>query len=594
MALTLCWCFFAVIHKKIKNKINKTKQLSKYYAYIFQIKIKTKQSINTKRGTFQKCSSLIKRCFILHLVWVWPAPLVLIFFFTLLLYGCKNKCTFTVQNKTVIGCGVFYVWLFVDNNLLFNHNFLVTAYIIASPFWIAMIRFYFVWYDSRLNQDQIKFHWKQQLFLGNDIMRLLQTNDDLQVLSSPVSETSISVASANGSDNDITSKECKAIIPEKSETDLELKHPLPYTIKYRHVIGDARWIIAFWLLFCVGTCFLGMTQLWEGKEGLFYFLVLSTTLAYGIPVVLLSLLLLKMLELHDSLDIMRLDAIYLCVVYVYRVFVSPYALHGIKLAVIIHTHTHTHTHTHKISYSGNEKNFICCITSTGVSFDSNAFLFKRGLRFGSTLVVVYLNWDDEIISLENILAQPKTFDMFASHLASELSLENLFFLTELMQLKYFLRWQQLQIFSIFYVYLFMPEEEINEKSLGWILQLPQKVIEDNLDSHLIKKGTICKQKVYKVAFLMFHYLYQRYVQTNSLSQINIASEVRQPILDAFAEKQIFVSNNSDLTDAKHTICRFIQVMDIAAINIYRLLENDSLVRFLKSERYQQYISLKGS
>ncbi|ETO29255.1 hypothetical protein RFI_07868 [Reticulomyxa filosa] len=168
------------------------------------------------------------------------------------------------------------------------------------------------------------------------------------------------------------------------------------------------------------------------------------------------------------------------------------------------------------------------------------------------------------VSLEDILSEKNGFELFASHLVKELSLENILFLVEYMQLKYFITVHQLhkQFKDIGYEVPIFPS--LIQKSLH------PRLLQTNLNAHTAR--LICLD--------MFHYLHSHYIMPGSVALLNISFEATANI----SHQMLLLKQDTTI----HTLQPLIAAFDAAARDIVRLLRGDSFYRFQISPECLHY------
>lgn len=114
------------------------------------------------------------------------------------------------------------------------------------------------------------------------------------------------------------------------------------------------------------------------------------------------------------------------------------------------------------------------------------------------------------LTLEQILATKDGFDVLANHLVNEFSIENLFFVFELVQIKKEL----------------IDHGLIGEEAVGAMIQIDLQRIANfrRKDSHIYNKAEMKKN---------LRYVVQQYIEENGEFCINISSELRRTTLTAW-------------------------------------------------------------
>ncbi|ETO22543.1 hypothetical protein RFI_14658 [Reticulomyxa filosa] len=168
------------------------------------------------------------------------------------------------------------------------------------------------------------------------------------------------------------------------------------------------------------------------------------------------------------------------------------------------------------------------------------------------------------ISLEKILSDKYGFELFAAHLVKELSLENILFLTEYMQLKHFIVVHQLQKYVT---------------DIGCLLPICPNLIQKNFHPRLLQT-TLSAPTIWFICLNMFHYLYGHYVMSGSVALLNLSFETSSNITRQMTELR--------RTSSVKSLQPLITAFDIAASDIIRLLRGDSFYRFQLSRECIRY------
>ncbi|ETO32904.1 hypothetical protein RFI_04211, partial [Reticulomyxa filosa] len=172
------------------------------------------------------------------------------------------------------------------------------------------------------------------------------------------------------------------------------------------------------------------------------------------------------------------------------------------------------------------------------------------------------------ISLESVLADKNGFELFASHLVKELSLENVLFLVEYMQLKYFLSVHQL---------------DKHVRDLGYNVPIYPSLIQKTFHSQLLCTD-MSADIAWNVCLDMFHYLSSHYILPNAVALLNLSYESSS----AIAQQMLLLTSNRAHAHAHNTLPSLLAVFDYAARDIVRLLRGDSFYRFQLSRECVRY------
>ncbi|ETO27532.1 hypothetical protein RFI_09600 [Reticulomyxa filosa] len=190
------------------------------------------------------------------------------------------------------------------------------------------------------------------------------------------------------------------------------------------------------------------------------------------------------------------------------------------------------------------------------------------------------------LTLKEVLKMKHGFSGLAAHLVKELSLENLLFLVEYMQLKKFV----------------LHNELLEEECVKWRIEIAPEIIDESMNEDLLKsKCYMSTEDSYHVVLSMFHYLYQHYIDRSSVASVNVSYQCVTHIKYTMGKVFLFTDHTS--TDGKEEkdfqndvfssgvmdmdiIEQLIDSFDTAALQVFRLLYSDSFTRFSKTKEYE--------
>ncbi|ETN98760.1 hypothetical protein RFI_38727, partial [Reticulomyxa filosa] len=172
------------------------------------------------------------------------------------------------------------------------------------------------------------------------------------------------------------------------------------------------------------------------------------------------------------------------------------------------------------------------------------------------------------ITLEKILSEKDGFELFASHLVKELSLENVLFLVEYMQLKYFLSIHQLHL---------------RIQDLGYHVPIYGSLIQKTFHPQLLRTD-MSANTAWNICLDMFEYLSTHYVLPNAIALLNLSHESSSVI----AMQMHQLATNRDQVSVEDTLPSLLFVFDAATKDVIRLLRGDSFYRFQLSRECIRY------
>ncbi|ETO13153.1 hypothetical protein RFI_24222 [Reticulomyxa filosa] len=168
------------------------------------------------------------------------------------------------------------------------------------------------------------------------------------------------------------------------------------------------------------------------------------------------------------------------------------------------------------------------------------------------------------ITLEEILSQKLGFELFVSHLVRELSLENVLFLVEYMQLKHFIVAHQLHTYI---------------QDIGYRVPIYSNLLQKSLHPDLLQANMPVSTALL-ICFDMFRYLYSHYIANGAVALLNLAFESSSSI----SRQMLELKQNPSSEILQSLLC----VFDGAARDIVRLLRGDSFYRFQLSKECIKY------
>ncbi|ETO17031.1 hypothetical protein RFI_20307 [Reticulomyxa filosa] len=185
------------------------------------------------------------------------------------------------------------------------------------------------------------------------------------------------------------------------------------------------------------------------------------------------------------------------------------------------------------------------------------------------------------LTLKDVLKLKHGFSELAAHLVKELSLENLLFLVEYMQLKKFV----------------LHHELLEEECVKWRIEIASEIMDESMNKDLLNsKYYMSTEDSYHVVLSMFHYLYQHYIDRSSVASVNISYQCVNRIkytmgkIFLFGDKSATDDNFSDVLSSgvmdMDCIEQLIDAFDSAALQVFRLLYSDSFTRFSKTKEYE--------
>ncbi|ETO11945.1 hypothetical protein RFI_25431, partial [Reticulomyxa filosa] len=167
------------------------------------------------------------------------------------------------------------------------------------------------------------------------------------------------------------------------------------------------------------------------------------------------------------------------------------------------------------------------------------------------------------LTLEEVISKRNGFELFASHLVKELSLENILFLMEYMQLKHFVT-----IHLQSYV-----------TDMGYQVPICPTLVKKYLSPHLVQ-ASLPTSTSWAICLDMFRYLYTQYIVSTSMALLNLSYNSSNTITRQMTE----LKHNSTI----HALQPLIIAFDIAAKDVMGLLKIDPFCRFQLSPECIRY------
>ncbi|ETO17274.1 hypothetical protein RFI_20056, partial [Reticulomyxa filosa] len=166
------------------------------------------------------------------------------------------------------------------------------------------------------------------------------------------------------------------------------------------------------------------------------------------------------------------------------------------------------------------------------------------------------------LTLERVVMDKSGFELFAAHLVKELSLENILYLVEYMQLKHFISIHQSHLLQYGDV-----------QAIGYRVDICPSILIANLDPRLLQMN-IPASLLWQITLDMFDYLYSRYILDSSMVRLNISFDSSVSIRQAMSQLRQYSSLD--------VLPSLITAFDAATTDVLRLLRGDSFLRFQKS------------
>eukprot|EP01083_Nonionella_stella_P020393 56537_1 len=172
------------------------------------------------------------------------------------------------------------------------------------------------------------------------------------------------------------------------------------------------------------------------------------------------------------------------------------------------------------------------------------------------------------LSLEDVLSSRDGFDVFANHLVREFSIENLFFVFEMVQLKKEL----------------MKHRLITEQDIGAMIAM---------DFHRVNRLKRKDSCIYSVDDMKtnIEYIVRNYIEMNGAYSINVSFEMREKFQNNYQQLQKHDSDkNTEMDDNdREVVKKYIAIFDECMDEIIDLMRGDSLVRFYQTEEYKRLV-----
>ncbi|ETO19869.1 hypothetical protein RFI_17358, partial [Reticulomyxa filosa] len=166
------------------------------------------------------------------------------------------------------------------------------------------------------------------------------------------------------------------------------------------------------------------------------------------------------------------------------------------------------------------------------------------------------------LTLERVLMSKSGLELFAAHLVKELSLENILYLIEYMQLKHFISIHQSHLLQYNDV-----------RAVGFRVEICSSLIVENLHPCLLRVN-IPISSAWQICLNMFAYLYSHYILDTSVACLNISFDSTASIQRAMSQLHQYPSLDM--------LPSLITAFDAATIDVLHLLRGDSFLRFQKS------------
>ncbi len=166
------------------------------------------------------------------------------------------------------------------------------------------------------------------------------------------------------------------------------------------------------------------------------------------------------------------------------------------------------------------------------------------------------------LSLEDILSTKVGFDLFANHLVREFSVENLFYIFEMVQIKNEL----------------ILHELIQQKDVGLMFSIDFHRIDNfrRKDSYIYTMDEM-KQNI--------EYIMKQYIDMNGEYCINISYDMRCTLQEEYQALNDWMNDQSD-KDIQLIIKKYMKIFDESMDEIISLMKHDSLMRFYSSVEYE--------
>eukprot|EP01083_Nonionella_stella_P050740 134882_1 len=172
-------------------------------------------------------------------------------------------------------------------------------------------------------------------------------------------------------------------------------------------------------------------------------------------------------------------------------------------------------------------------------------------------------------SLEDVLSTKDGFDLFANHLVREFSIENLFFVFEMVQIKNELVNNRL----------------IDVDDIGVVI-----AIDFERMKHVRRKDSHIHSVEEMIANI--EYIVMQYVEMEGDYTVNVSARARNKLLHEYERLGRDNGNNNTETNGKAKVKEFIRMFDECMEEIIALMAGDSLTRFYDTAEYKMLIDSK--
>eukprot|EP01083_Nonionella_stella_P276205 938367_1 len=175
------------------------------------------------------------------------------------------------------------------------------------------------------------------------------------------------------------------------------------------------------------------------------------------------------------------------------------------------------------------------------------------------------------LSLEEVLSSRDGFDVFANHLVREFSIENLFFVFEMVQIKKELLKHQL----------------ISEQDVGVMIAIDFHRMDG------LKRKDSCIYTVDEMKLSIEH-IVTHYVVMGGEYPINISFQMREQLQSDYHKLQQRNTDSEDSgsmtqNDTAAVVKQYMSIFDECMEEIIDLMRYDSLVRFYQTEEYKRLV-----
>ncbi|ETO28276.1 hypothetical protein RFI_08858 [Reticulomyxa filosa] len=474
-------------------------------------------------------------------------------------------------------------------------------------------RFWFLYFDWQLGKDLTKVEWKQQLYLSR--LQVVES-DESQNPSAPsvkidiandVLETAMTMSIAesksettNTNTNANTNTSANANVGKVLtiiRTDRQQRRKVPWTLRYREYLGNTHFMLALFVMYFIGFFGIGaMIRFVSKYNDATVFAVAYTACAD----IVLFFCAYKIRSCHDLFEIQKeLKAILYNVLFWAIPLVVTLSMFGeatyerqlslMTFAALLHATDALIMLRPKDLYYSLEESTCCkwnCLRVRGnyqAEHESMEICQNNEKSDPRTMRMTVANRSSKLrehsssrratelscqITLENVLSEKDGFELFASHLVKELSLENVLFLVEYMQLKHFLSVHQLNL---------------RIQDLGYQIPIYHSLIQKAYHPQLLR-ADMSADMAWSICLDMFEYLSTHYVLPNAVALLNLSHESSSIITVQIHQ----ITANRAHVNVENTLPALLSVFDSAAMDIVRLLRGDSFYRFQLSGECIRY------